>query len=96
LIAILKPIFLERTANEWLSMLEAAGIPCGPINTLDKVFAEPQVEARDMLMFMKHSEIGDLRLVGSPLKFSETPAEYKLPPPRLGEHTKEVLKELFK
>ena len=92
---MLKPIFLEQTASEWLSMLETAGIPCGPINTLDKVFAEPQVEAREMLIDMEHSEIGDLRLVGSPLKFSETPVEYKLPPPRLGEHTEEVLKELL-
>jgi formyl-CoA transferase len=95
LISILKPIFLTRTASEWLSMLEATGIPCGPINTLDKVFSMPQVEAREMLIHMEHEEIGDLRLVGSPLKFSETPVDYKLPPPRLGEHTEEILKELF-
>ena len=54
----------------------------------------PQVEAREMLIHMEHSEIGDLKLVGSPLKFSETPVNYNLPPPRLGEHTEEVLKEL--
>jgi formyl-CoA transferase len=95
LIALLKPIFLSRTAHEWLSALEAAGIPCGPINTLDKVFSMPQVEARQMLIHMQHPEIGDLRLVGSPLKFSETPVDYKLSPPRLGEHTEEILKELF-
>jgi crotonobetainyl-CoA:carnitine CoA-transferase CaiB-like acyl-CoA transferase len=95
LTAILKPIFLQRTAGEWLSALEAAGIPCGPINTLDKVFAEPQVETREMLIHMQHSEIGDLRLVGSPLKFSATPVEYKIPPPRLGEHTEEILNTLF-
>jgi formyl-CoA transferase len=95
LIAILKPIFMQRTAGEWLSTLEAAGIPCGPINTLDQVFSLPQVGARDMLIHMGHSETGDLRLVGSPLKFSDTPVEYNLPPPRLGEHTEEILKELF-
>ena len=95
LVEILKPIFLQYTADEWLTALEAAGIPCGPINTLDKVFAEPQVEAREMLVHMQHEEIGDLRLVGSPLKFGETPVEYRLPPPRLGEHTEEVLKELL-
>ena len=55
----------------------------------------PQVEARKMLIHMKHPTIGDLPLVGSPLKFSETPAEYKLPPPMLGEHTEQVLKELL-
>ena len=95
LFAILKPIFLQRTADEWLSALENAGIPCGPINTLDKVFAEPQVEAREMLIHMQHEEIGDLRLVGSPLKFSETAVEYRRPPPRLGEHTEELLKGLM-
>lgn len=95
LIEIVKPIFLQRTAGEWLAALENAGIPCGPINTLDKVFSMPQVEARDLLIHMEHSKIGSLRLVGSPLKFSDTPVEYKLPPPKLGEHTEEVLRELF-
>jgi formyl-CoA transferase len=96
LIAILKPIFLERTANEWLSMFEAARIPCGPISTLDQVFAEPQVGAREMLVQIQHPQIGALQLVGSPLKFSETPVEYRLPPPGLGAHTEELVKELPK
>ena len=95
LIFLLKPIFLTQKAKEWLSLLEDAGIPCGPINTFDKVFSMPQVEAREMTVSVQHEEIGDLRLVGSPLKFSETPVAYKHPPPRLGEHTEEVLKELF-
>ena len=95
LISALKPMFLTRTANEWLTRLENAGIPYGPINTLDKVFAMPNVEARDMLIHMEHAEIEDLKLVGSPLKFSETPVDYKLPPPRLGEHIEEILNELF-
>ncbi len=94
LLAILKPIFLDRTANEWLSSLEDAGIPCGPINTLDNVFAEPQVDVREMLIYMQHEKIGDLTLVGSPLKFSDTPVGYRLPPPRLGEHTDEIIKNL--
>jgi formyl-CoA transferase len=95
LVELLKPIFLSKNAGEWLSMLDAAGIPCGPINTLDEVFSMPQVEAREMLIHMENTEIRDLTLVGSPLKFSETPVDYKLPPPKLGEHTEEVLKELF-
>ena len=96
LIAYLNPVFLTRTAFDWLSALETAGIPCGPINTLDKVFAEPQVGARGMLIRMEHPVIGQLPLVGSPLKFSDTPVEYNLPPPRLGEHTDEILKEFHK
>jgi glutaryl-CoA transferase len=95
LIELLKPIFMEKTASEWLSALEAAEIPCGPINTLDKVFSMPQVEARDMLIHLQHAKIGDLRLVGSALELSDTPVDYKLPPPRLGEHTEAVLKELL-
>jgi len=95
LLALLQLVFLTRASDEWLSMLETAGIPCGPINTLDKVFSLPQVEAREMLIHMGHPEIEDLRLVGSPLKFSDTPVDYKLPPPRLGEHAEEILKELL-
>jgi crotonobetainyl-CoA:carnitine CoA-transferase CaiB-like acyl-CoA transferase len=94
LISILSPIFLKRSASDWLSALETAGIPCGRINTLDKVFAEPQVEAREMLIEMNHPVIGKLPLAGSPLKFNETPVEYRLPPPRLGEHTTQIMKEL--
>lgn len=94
LITTLKPVFLTRTAINWLSTLEAAGIPCGPINTLEKVFAEPQIEARQMLIEMEHPTIGKLPLVGSPLKFSETPVEYRFPPPKLGEHTEQILKEM--
>jgi crotonobetainyl-CoA:carnitine CoA-transferase CaiB-like acyl-CoA transferase len=95
LIGLLEPIFSARRVDEWLSMLEAADIPCGPIHTLDKVFGEPQVAARGMLVTLEHPTIGDLPLVGSPLKFSGTPVEYRLPPPRLGEHTREILGELL-
>ena len=95
LIALLKSIFSLRSVDEWLSMLEAAGIPCGSINTLDKVFAGPQVAAREMLVTMEHPTIGDLPLVGSPLSFSGTPVEYKLPPPLLGQHTREILREIL-
>lgn len=94
LLAILKPVFLTKTVNEWLDLI-GDEFPCGPINTLEHVFSNPQVAARDMLIHMQHPTIGDLPLVGSPLKFSDTPVEYKLPPPRLGEHTEEVLRETF-
>ena len=95
LISALKLVFLKRRALDWLSALESAGIPCGPINTLDMVFMEPQVKAREMLIAIEHPTIGRLPLAGSPLKFSETPVEYRLPPPRLGQHTDEILTELL-
>jgi formyl-CoA transferase len=95
LINLLKPTFLEKTTSEWISVLENAGIPCGPINTFDKVFSEPQVKARGMLLEMDHPVIGKLQLVGSPLKFSDTPVDYHFPPPRLGENTEDVLKGLL-
>ena len=93
LIPLLKPVFLTKTVNEWLSLI-GDEFPCGAINNLEQAFSIPQAEAREMLIHMEHKEIGDLRLAGSPLKFSDTPVEYKLPPPRLGEHTEEVLREL--
>lgn len=95
LVALLKPIFAMRRVNEWLSALEAADIPCGPINSVGDALAEPQVSAREMLVTMDHPTIGDLLQVGSPLKFSQTPVEYRLPPPRLGEHTDDILREVL-
>jgi crotonobetainyl-CoA:carnitine CoA-transferase CaiB-like acyl-CoA transferase len=93
LISLLKPVFVTKTVNEWLSLI-GDEFPCGAINNLEQAFSTPQVEEREMLVHMKHPTIGDLPLVGSPLKFSNTPVEYKLPPPRLGEHTDEVFGEL--
>jgi len=94
LISILKPVFLTKTVNEWLSLI-GDEFPCGPINNLEQTFSMSQVESREMLIHMEHPTIGELPLVGSPLKFRDTPVEYKLTPPRLGEHTEEVLKELL-
>jgi crotonobetainyl-CoA:carnitine CoA-transferase CaiB-like acyl-CoA transferase len=96
LLAILKPVFLKRSAGDWLSAFESSGIPSGPINTLDQVFTEPQTAARQMRIEMEHPTIGKLPLVGSPLKFSETPVGYRFPPPKLGEHTERILREAAK
>jgi formyl-CoA transferase len=93
LIPMLKPIFETKTVSEWLSMLEDK-FPCGAINNFEQVFSMPYMTEREMLVKMEHPTIDDLTLVASPLKMSETPVEYKLPPPLKGEHTSEILKQL--
>lgn len=90
LISILKPIFVRKTVGEWLSLISDQ-FPCGPINNLGQVFSMPHVMEREMLVTMEHPTIGALPLVGSPLKMEATPVEYRLPPPLMGEHTKEIL-----
>lgn len=94
LIELLKSVFTNHSVSEWLLNLEESQIPCGPINTLDQVFSMSTVKERGMLIEMDHPTIGKLPLVGSPLKMSETPVEYKSYPPLRGEHTQEILKEL--
>ncbi len=94
LIGLLKSIFVTRNVSEWLSALDGAEIPCGPINNFEQAFSMPQVQEREMLVKMDHPTIGELPLVGSPLKFSDTPVQYRLHPPLMGEHTEVVLREL--
>ncbi len=90
LIPILKPMFLEKTVSDWLSLI-GDQFPCGPINNLEQVFSMPKVKKREMLVEMQHPTIGALPLVGSPLKMGGTPVSYRLPPPLIGEHTQEIL-----
>ncbi|GAB4358123.1 MAG: CaiB/BaiF CoA-transferase family protein [Immundisolibacter sp.] len=91
LIARLQAVFATRSAQAWEDALCAAGVPCGRINDMAQVFELPQVRARGMKISLDHPAAGPLPLVGSPLRFSDTPVEYRLPPPRLGEHTDAVL-----
>ena len=77
----------------WLSVLEAVGVPCGPIYDISQVYADPQVVARDMVVEVEHPTAGTIRNVGIPVKFSETPGNIRRPPPRFAEHTAEVLAE---
>jgi formyl-CoA transferase len=84
-----------RTAAEWLALLEAGQVPCGPINDLAQVFADPQVLHRGMVARIPHPTAGTVRLVANPVQFSATPARSEQPPPRLGEHTEEVLGSLL-
>lgn len=91
---ILADIFRQGTVGQWLERLESAGIPCGPINDIAQVMADPQVRARDMIWEMEHPVAGRLRMAGSPIKLSGAPPlTLRQPSPRLGEHTGEVLTE---
>ena len=91
LIPLLKKLTVERGTAEWIATLEALAVPCGPINTLADVFADPQVQARGLKVTMPHPVAGQVPLVASPMKLSATPVDYRLPPPMLGEHTDEIL-----
>jgi len=94
--SLLAEIFRKRTTQEWCDALEAAGVPNGPINNLKQVFEEPQVAARGMRIELEHPLAGKVPLIASPMKFSGTPLEHKTPPPILGEHTSEVLRDLLR
>ena len=91
LIAMLTEMFRSRDNETWLKILNAAEVPCAPIQTIDQVFAAPQVRHRDMLVEVEHPTAGSVRMAGIPVKFSATPASVRLPPPLLGQHTNEVL-----
>ena len=92
---LIQEIFGRKTTAEWLALLESAGVPNGPINNIAQVFEEPQVKARRVKIELDHSAAGALPLVASPMRFSGTPLEYRLPPPTLGEHTEQVLREIL-
>ena len=93
--ALLAPAMRKRTTAEWIRLLEPLGVPCGPINRLDQVFADPQVQHRRMRVDVPHPVAGALPLVANPIKFSRTPITYEDPPPLLGQHTAEVLASLL-
>ena len=92
---ILEPLFLTRGATEWTALLGPAGVPCGPVNNIDQVFENPHVVQRGMRVELQHKLIGKVAMVANPIKYSKTKVEYRLPPPMLGEHTREVLSEML-
>jgi crotonobetainyl-CoA:carnitine CoA-transferase CaiB-like acyl-CoA transferase len=94
IVGILSEHFLTDTADNWVSKIHAVKVPVGVINDIGRALAEPQVLARDMLVNIPHALNPDFKMVGSPVKLSDTPVEYKRPAPRLGEHTDQVLGSL--
>jgi len=94
LIPVLEALFRTRPASEWLEALRDAGVPCGPISTVDEIVEDPQVRAREMLVQIDHPSAGRITIPGLPVKCSATPGSIRRPPPRLGEHTVDVLTDL--
>ena len=95
LIPLIRQATVFKTTAQWVSVLEAAGVPCGPINDLSQVFADPQVLARGLAIELPHVLAGLVPQVASPIRLSETPVEYCNAPPLLGEHTQEVLQRVL-
>ncbi len=95
LIPLVVDIMRQKTTGEWLEALNARGIPCGPINELDQVFADPQVRHRGLELELDHPVAGKVASVANPIRMSQTPPQYRLAPPTLGQHTDEVLGQLL-
>jgi crotonobetainyl-CoA:carnitine CoA-transferase CaiB-like acyl-CoA transferase len=93
LIDLVESVMAREPRAHWLERLEAGGVPCGPINDYAEAFADPHIRAREMVVEIDHPALGRMRTLGSPLKMSETPPAIGRPAPRLGEHTREVLRE---
>ncbi len=91
LLPLLRQATVIRTTAEWMAALEQAGVPCGPINRIDQVFADPQVKARGLRVELPHPAAGTVPLVANPIRLSASPVEYRRAPPLLGQHTDEVL-----
>ncbi|POF34206.1 CaiB/BaiF CoA transferase family protein [Roseibium marinum] len=95
LIPLIRRLTIEKTAAEWISLLETAGVPCGPVNDLADVFADPQVLAREMRISLPHPLSGGVDLIGSPINLEKTPVSYRSAPPVLGADTANVLSRLL-
>lgn len=95
LIPMLENIILTGKRDEWIDKMEVAGVPCGPIQSIDQVFAHPQVKHRNIWQTIPHPVAGTSPTTASPMRFSATPVQYRRHAPMLGEHTQEILKELL-
>jgi len=95
LIPLVGEIMKGRTSKEWIARLEAANVPCGPINNYKEVFEDPQVRHRGLKIGIPHPISGAMPGIANPMRFSATPVTYDMPPPLLGQHTREVLSDLL-
>ncbi|HWH82370.1 MAG TPA: CaiB/BaiF CoA-transferase family protein [Burkholderiaceae bacterium] len=93
LVAEIRAITSRRSTDDWVTCLGTAGVPCGPINTLDRVFDDPQVRSRGLRVELEHPLAGHVALVANPIRLSETPVTYRGAPPRLGEHTQAAVRD---
>jgi crotonobetainyl-CoA:carnitine CoA-transferase CaiB-like acyl-CoA transferase len=95
----LRPLIVRvmrtRSRQEWIDRLVPAGVPCAAVRGLDEVLADPQLAAREMIQAVRHPTAGLVKVIGTPIKLSQTPGLVDRPPPRLGEHTASVLQELL-
>ena len=91
---ILEAVFVTKSVAEWLTVLEQAGVPAGPVYNIEQVYRDPQVQAREMAVDLEHSVAGMTKVIGIPVKLSETPGQIRRPAPTLGQHTDEILNEL--
>lgn len=94
LLGLLTPLMQQQSVERWCELAQHEGFPCGPINTIDRVFRDPQVRAREMQIQMDSPSYGSLDLVASPMRLSASPVSYRLAPPSLGQDTQDVLREL--
>jgi CoA:oxalate CoA-transferase len=95
LVPLITAVTRTKTTKEWQDLLDKAGVPNGPINTIDKVMEDPQILARDMIVEVDHPVAGHLKMAGVPIKMSETQGTVRTHAPLLGQHTEEILKELL-
>ncbi|MEM8635734.1 MAG: CoA transferase [Pseudomonadota bacterium] len=94
LVSALSEIFLEKTKAEWIELLDSAGVPTGPINSIEEMLNNPQIIDRGMVRTVKHSTLGSIKTLGLPIRFSQTPSEFERGAPTLGEHTNEILSDI--
>jgi CoA:oxalate CoA-transferase len=94
--ALLNDLFITEPTSHWLEKLEAAGIPVGSVRSIPEVFGNPQIEARRMLVELEHPALGQLKVTGNPIKLDGVDDRAPLPPPLLGQHTEEVLRDKLK